>query len=206
MRFLPRDEKFYDFFEASARKVMEGATQLEDLIRDFKEVQVKAKKIKDTEHEGDVITHDTIEMLNLTFVTPLDREDIHNLITSLDDVLDYIEACAERLSLFKIGKTNEEAVLLVGVLVQCVKELAQAVFKLRRLKGADSIMRNCVEIGRLENEGDYVCRAAVAKLFEPGSDPLEVIKWKEIYETLENAIDRCEDVANVLEGIVLKNA
>ena len=206
MRFLPRDEKFYDFFEASARKVMEGATQLEDLIRDFKEVQVKAKKIKDTEHEGDVITHDTIEMLNLTFVTPLDREDIHNLITSLDDVLDYIEACAERLSLFKIGKTNEEAVLLVGVLVKCVMELEQAVFKLRRLKGADSIMRNCVEIGRLENEGDYVCRAAVAKLFEPGSDPLEVIKWKEIYETLENAIDRCEDVANVMEGIVLKNA
>ena len=206
MRFLPRDEKFYDFFEASAKKVLEGAKLLEDLIRDFKEVQVKAKKIKDTEHEGDVITHDTIEMLNLTFVTPLDREDIHNLITSLDDVLDYIEACAERLSLFRISKTNEEAVLLVGVLVKCVKELEQAVFKLRRLKGADSIMKNCVEIGRLENEGDDVCRAAVAKLFEPGSDPLEVIKWKEIYETLENAIDRCEDVANVMEGIVLKNA
>ena len=206
MHFLPRDERFYDFFETSAKKVLEGATQLEDMIRDFKEVSVKAKKIKDTEHEGDVITHGTIEMLNRTFITPLDREDIHNLISSLDDVLDYIEACAERLSLFRISKTNEEAMLLVGILVKTVQEVEEAVFKLRRLKGADSIMKNFIEINRLENEGDYVCRAAVAKLFEPGSDPLEVIKWKEIYETLENAIDRCEDVANVLEGIVLKNA
>src|SRR3989304_2570430 len=155
MRFLPRDEKFYDFFEASANKVVEGATQLEDLIRDFKEVQVKAKKIKDTEHEGDVITHDTIEMLNLTFVTPLDREDIHDLITSLDDVLDYIEACRERLNLFKITHTKEEARSLAQILVKAVKELEQAVFKLRRLKNVDSIMKNFMEINRLENEGDY---------------------------------------------------
>lgn len=206
MRFLPRDEKFYDFFEASVKKVVQGATQLEELIKNFKEVPIKAKQIKDTEHEGDLITHHTIEMLNLTFVTPLDREDIHNLISSLDDVLDYIEACAERLNLFRISETTEEAILLVGVLVKTVKEVEQAVFKLRHLKGADSIMRHCIEINRLENEGDYECRAAVAKLFAPENNPLEVIKWKEIYETLENAIDRCEDVANVLEGIVLKNA
>lgn len=206
MRFLPRDEKFYDLFESSVKKVVQGAMQLEDMIRDFKEVALKAKEIKDTEHEGDVITHETIEMLNRTFITPLDREDIHNLITALDDVLDYIEACAERLYLFKIGQTNEEAMMLVGILVKTVKEVEQAVSRLRRLKGAGSIMKHCIEINRLENEGDYVGRAAVAKLFEPGSDPLEVIKWKEIYETLENAIDRCEDVANVLEGIVLKNA
>ncbi|MBI4488421.1 MAG: DUF47 domain-containing protein [Deltaproteobacteria bacterium] len=206
MRFLPRDEKFYDLFEESVKKVVEGAVQLEELIRNFKEVSLKAKQIKDTEHEGDVITHNTIEMLNRTFVTPLDREDIHNLISSLDDILDYIEACAERLSLFRIGKTTEEAMLLVGVLVKAVREVERAVYKLRRLKGADSIMKNCIEINRLENEGDYICRAAVAKLFEPENSPLEVIKWKEIYETLENAIDRCEDVSNVLEGIVLKNA
>ncbi len=206
MRFLPRDEKFYDLFEASVKKVVEGATQLEELIRDFREVPLRAKQIKDTEHEGDVITHNTIEMLNRTFVTPLDREDIHNLISSLDDVLDYIEACAERLYLFKITKTTEEVTILVGVLVKAVKELERAVFKLRRLKEADSILKHCIEINRLENEGDYLNRAAVAKLFEPNSDPLEVIKWKEIYETVENAIDKCEDVANVLEGIVLKNA
>jgi predicted phosphate transport protein (TIGR00153 family) len=206
MRFLPRDEKFYDFFEYGVKKVVEGALQLEDLIRDFRDVSLKAKKIKDTEHEGDVITHDTIEMLNRTFVTPLDREDIHNLISSLDDVLDYIEACAERLSLFKINKTTEEAMLLVGVLVKSVQQLEQAVFKLRGLKGAEAIMKNCIEINRLENEGDYVGRAAVAKLFEPENNPLDVIKWMAIYETLENAIDRCEDVANVLEGVALKNA
>lgn len=206
MRFLPRDEKFYNLFETGVKKVVEGAVQLEEMISNFADVPLKAKQIKDIEHEGDVITHSAIELLNLTFVTPLDREDIHNLITSLDDVLDYIEACAERLNLFKVTQTTDEARMLVGVLVRSVKELEQAVFKLRRLKGADSVIKNCLEIDRLENEGDYICRAAVAKLFESHNDPLEVIKWKEIYETIENAIDRCEDVANVLEGIVLKNA
>jgi predicted phosphate transport protein (TIGR00153 family) len=206
MRFLPNDERFYDLFESSVRKVVEGAVELEDLIKDFRDVPVRAKQIKDTEHEGDVITHDTIEMLNRTFITPLDREDIHNLITSLDDVLDYIEACAERLSLFKVGKTTDEARLLVGILVKAAKEVEQAVFKLRGLKDGDSIMKNCIEINRLENEGDFVGRTAVAKLFEGEPNPLDVIKWNDIYDTLENAIDRCEDVANVLEGIVLKNA
>jgi predicted phosphate transport protein (TIGR00153 family) len=205
MRFLPRDEKFYDFFEKGAHQVVQGAIHLEELLKNFDDVQVKTKKIKAIEHEGDVITHDTIENLNRTFITPLDREDIHDLITAIDDVLDYIEACAERLYLFKIEKTTEEAVLICGVLVKAVKELEQGVSNLRRLKEADSILRHCAEIDRLENEGDYLNRAAVAKLFEPDNNPLEVIKWKEIYETMENAIDRCEDVANVLEGIALKN-
>lgn len=206
MRLLPNDERFYDLFEASVQKVVEGAVQLEDLIKDFREVPIRAKQIKDTEHEGDVITHDTIEMLNRTFITPLDREDIHDLITSLDDVLDYIEACAERMNLFKIGKTTDEARMLVDILVKSAKEVEQAVFKLRKVKAGESIMKNCIEINRLENEGDFIGRTAVAKLFEGEPNPLDVIKWNEIYDTLENAIDRCEDVANVLEGIVLKNA
>jgi hypothetical protein len=206
MRFLPNDEKFYDCFESAVKKVVEGAVQLADLIEDFRDVPLRAQQIKDTEHEGDVVTHNTIEMLNRTFITPLDREDIHKLITSLDDVLDYIEACAARLNLFKVGKTTDEARLLVSILVKATKEVEQAVFKLRRLKDGDSLMKNCVEINRLENEGDFVGRTAVAKLFEGEPNPLEVIKWNEIYDTLENAIDRCEDVANVLEGIVLKNA
>jgi predicted phosphate transport protein (TIGR00153 family) len=205
MRFLPRDEKFYDFFEKCAQQAVQGAVQLEELLRNFSDVRVKAKQIKDIEHEGDLITHDTIESLNRTFITPFDREDIHDLITSLDDVLDYIEACAERLFLFKIDKTTEEAILISGILVKAVKQLEQAVCQLRRLKDADSILKHCAEIDRLENEGDYLNRAAVAKLFEADNNPLEVIKWKEIYETMENAIDRCEDVANVLEGIALKN-
>ncbi|HEY2986189.1 MAG TPA: DUF47 domain-containing protein [Candidatus Binatia bacterium] len=206
MRFLPSDERFYDWFEASVKKVVEGAVQLSELIKDYRDVALRAKEIKDTEHEGDVITHNTIEMLNRTFITPLDREDIHKLITSLDDVLDYIEACAARLHLFKVGKTTDESRLLVGILVKSTQELERAVFKLRQLKNGDSIMKHCIEINRLENEGDFVGRTAVAKLFEGEPNPLEVIKWNEIYETLENAIDRCEDVANVLEGIVLKNA
>jgi predicted phosphate transport protein (TIGR00153 family) len=205
MRFLPRDEKFYDFFEKSAQQAVQGAVQLDELLRNFSDVRVKTKQIKDIEHEGDLITHDTIESLNRTFITPFDREDIHDLITSLDDVLDYIEACAERLFLFKIDKTTEEAILICGILVKAVKQLEQAVCQLRRLKDADSILKHCAEIDRLENEGDYLNRAAVAKLFEADNHPLEVIKWKEIYETMENAIDRCEDVANVLEGIALKN-
>ena len=179
MRFLPRDEKFYDLFESGVKKVLEGAVQLEELIKDFNNVALQAKRIKDTEHDGDVITHNTIEMLNRTFITPLDREDIHNLITALDDVLDYIEACAERVSLFKLAKTTEEARLLVGILVKAVREIEQAVFKLRRLNGADAIMKNCIEINRLENEGDFVVRTAVAKLFDCETNPLEVIKWKE---------------------------
>jgi uncharacterized protein len=206
MRFLPRDDKFYDFFEKCAQQAVQGAVQLEQLLRNFNDVQVKAKQIKDIEHEGDLITHDTIENLNRTFITPFDREDIHDLITSLDDVLDYIEACAERLFLFKIEKTTEESILICGVLVKSVKQLEQAVSQLRRLKDADSILRHCAEINRLENEGDYLNRAAVAKLFEPNSDPLEVIKWKEIYETMEIVTDRCEDVANVIEGIVIENS
>lgn len=206
MRLLPNDERFYDQFEASAKKVVEGATELEALIKDFREVPVRAKQIKDTEHEGDVITHHTIEMLNRTFITPLDREDIHKLVSSLDDVLDYIEACAARLNLFKVGQTTDEARLLVGILVKATQEVERAVSRLRRQKDAEAILNHCTEINRLENEGDYVGRTAVAKLFEGTNDPLYVIKWNEIYDTLENAIDRCEDVANVLEGIVLKNA
>ncbi len=205
MKFLPRDEKFYDLFEKGAHQVVQGAIQLEELLKNFDDVQVKTKKIKAIEHEGDVITHDTIENLNRTFITPLDREDIHDLITAIDDVLDYIEACAERLYLFKIDKMTEEAIRICGVLVRAVKELEQGVSNLRRLKDVDAILKHCAEIDRLENEGDYLNRAAVAKLFEPNNNPLEVIKWKEIYETMENAIDRCEDVANVLEGIALKN-
>jgi len=206
MRFLPRDDKFYDFFEKSAQQAVQGALQLEQLLRNFNDVQVKAKQIKDIEHEGDLITHDTIENLNRTFITPFDREDIHDLITTLDDVLDYIEACAERLFLFKIEKTTEESILICGVLVKSVKQLEQAVSQLRRLKDADSILRHCAEINRLENEGDYLNRAAVAKLFEPNSDPLEVIKWKEIYDNLENTLDQAEDVANVVESITIKHA
>jgi predicted phosphate transport protein (TIGR00153 family) len=207
MSFLfPYSTDFYELFERAADKVVEGAQLLEDLVKTFDDVSLKAKRIKDVEHEGDVITHETIEKLNKTFVTPLDREDIHRLISSLDDILDFIEATSERLNLYNIHEIRPDTAILVDILVRTTREVKQAVNKLRRLKGSDSVLKHCIEINRLENESDFTSRSAIAKLFAPNADPLEVIKWKEIYDCVENAVDRCEDVANVIEGIVLKNS
>jgi hypothetical protein len=206
MSFLfPRGSDFYDLFERAAAKVVEGAQLLEGLIKSFDDVSLKAKRIKDVEHEGDVITHETIEKLNKTFVTPLDREDIHRLISSLDDILDFIEATSERLSLYNVKEIRPEAAILVDILVRTAREVQQAVGELRHLKFSDSVLKHCTEIDRLENESDFISRSAIAKLFEPNANPLDVIKWKEIYDCIENAVDRCADAANVIEGIVLKN-
>jgi predicted phosphate transport protein (TIGR00153 family) len=207
MSFLfPATGEFYDLFERGAAKAVEGAGLLQNFVTHFTDVSLKAKRIKDVEHEGDVVTHDTIEKLNKTFVTPFDREDIHHLICALDDILDFIEAASERLNLYGVKDVRPDAILLVDILVKSVKEVQEAIGKLRHLKGADSILKHCVEINRLENESDFASRSAIAKLFQPGADPLEVIKWKEIYDCIENGVDRCEDAANVIEGIVLKNA
>jgi predicted phosphate transport protein (TIGR00153 family) len=207
MSFLfPHNADFYNLFERGATKVVEGAQLLEALIKSFDQVSLKAKRIKDVEHEGDLITHETIEKLNKTFVTPLDREDIHKLITSLDDILDFIEATSERLSLYNIKEIRSEAAILVDILVRGAREVQRAVDELRHLKNSESVLKHCTEISRLENESDFASRSAIAKLFAPNADPLEVIKWKEIYDCIENAVDRCEDAANVIEGIVLKNS
>ena len=152
MSFLfPASGEFYDLFERSAAKAVEGAGLLQDLVNHFADVSLKAKHIKDVEHEGDVVTHDTIERLNKTFVTPLDREDIHRLICALDDILDFIEATSERLNLYGIKDVRPDATLLVDILVRSVKEVQEAIGKLRHLKGADSILKHCVEINRRMN-------------------------------------------------------
>ena len=206
MALFPKDTNFYDLFERGASKVYEGAQLLDDLVKDFTNVPLKAKRIKDVEHEADLITHDTVAKLNKTFVTPLDREDIHGLISSLDTILDHVEAAADKFSLYRIGEVKPDAILLADILVHAVREVQNTVGQLRHLKGAESILQHCIEINRLENEGDFVYRSTIAKLFEKGDDPLEVLKWKEIYESIENAIDSCEDVANVIEAVVLKNS
>ena len=207
MGLFPKDTNFYDLFERSAGKVCEGADLLAELVKDFTNVPLKAKRIKDVEHEADLITHETIEKLNKTFVTPLDREDIHGLICSLDNILDHVEAAADKFSLYRIPEVQPDAALLADVLVHSVKEVQTTIGKLRNLKDADIILKHCIEINRLENEGDFVSRSAIAKLFENhANDPLNVIKWKEVYESIENAIDSCEDVANVIEGVTLKNS
>jgi hypothetical protein len=206
MPLFPKDMNFYDLFERGATKVNEGVQLLGDLVKDFTNVPLKAKRIKDVEHEADLITHETVAKLNKTFLTPLDREDIHNLISSLDNILDHIEAAADKFSLYRITEVKPDAVLLTDILSHAVQEVQTTIGQLRTLKGADSVLKHCIEINRLENEGDFVYRSAIAKLFEKGDNPLEVIKWKEVYDSIENAIDSCEDVANVIEAVALKNA
>ena len=206
MAIFPKDTNFYDLFERGVTKVHEGVQLLEDLLKNFINVPLKAKRIKDVEHEADLVTHETVAKLNKTFVTPFDREDIHGLICSLDNILDHVEAAADKLSLYRINEIKPDATLLTDILLRAVQEVQKTVAQLRHLKGGNSILQHCIEINRLENEGDFVYRSAIAKLFEKGDDTLEVLKWKEVYESIENAIDSCEDVANVIEGVALKNS
>jgi predicted phosphate transport protein (TIGR00153 family) len=206
MALFPKDIHFYDLFERGAAKVHEGVQLLGDLVKDFTNVPLKAKRIKDVEHEADLITHETVAKLNKTFLTPLDREDIHNLISSLDNILDHVEAAADKFSLYRIAAVQPDAIVLTDILTHAVQEVQTTIGQLRHLKGTDSVLKHCIEINRLENEGDFVYRSAIAKLFEKGDSPLEVIKWKEVYDSIENAIDSCEDVANVIEAVALKNA
>lgn len=208
MKIFPKEIKFFEQFESSSRNLLKGAKEFLDLIEKF-EVQTLSSKvdiIKMIEHEGDVITHETIEKLNTTFLTPIDREDIHSLICKLDDVLDFIESSAVRLYIFKVKSIREDSIKLARVLYKAVEEVVEAISRLRSIKKREAILQHCIEINRLENEGDALQRNAIGDLFECCVDPIEIIKWKEIYENIETAIDKCEDVANVIEGIVLKNA
>jgi predicted phosphate transport protein (TIGR00153 family) len=201
-KFFPRNEEFFSDFEASADNILEGARLLEALLEDFTDVEEKARQILAVENEGDRITHEIIKKLNRTFVTPIDREDIYDLTTSLDDVLDYIEAASDRLTVFKIKTPTEEAKALGLIIRRSAEEIVKGIRALHRMP---EIFPHAVELNRLENEADRITRDAVAHLFEIECDPITVIKWKEIYETLEEATDRCEDVANVLEAIALKH-
>ncbi len=204
MRLLPRTEDFYALFKEEARNVEKGVSLLKELLSDFTQVKEKVSKIKEIEHEGDRLTHQIMEKLNKTFVTQLDREDIHALASRLDDILDLVDAATNRMLLFRITEPTPEARKLADILARSVEEIARAIPLLRNLRKPEEILQRCIEINSLENEGDQVHREAVATLFDEVKDPVTIIKWKEIYENLETAIDRCEDVANILEGIVLK--
>ncbi len=201
--FMPRDEKFFDLFEAAALNIRQAAAALREMVESEGDYAAGWRQVEEFEHEGDRITHELIRKLNQTFVTPLDREDIHQLSSRLDDVMDLIEAAATRMALYKITHCTPEARRLTVLIQEMAEEVALAVGK---LKDMESILSHCVEINRLENVADQVSRDAIAALFTEGCDPVEIIKWKEIYETLETATDRCEDVADVLERIVLKHA
>ena len=198
---------FYNLFEQDTSNLVAAAEILVDLFDNYENVEAKTRQLKDLEHKGDTITHDIIQRLHRTFVTPIDREDITLLANSLDDVMDLIEAAGRTACLYSIAQPTERARQLARIVARVTHKLNEAMPCLRRHDQFPRIIKQCVEINTLENEADDVEHAALAELFEVCHlDACEVIKWREIYEHLENATDRGEDVANVLEGIVLKYA
>ena len=204
-RLLPREESFFDFFEQHADVLVRGTQAFAELCAPGADIPLMTKKVRELEHEADSITHKCVEALHKTFITPIDRDDIHRLITRLDDVMDFVEAAAERITLYEITEMIADAKDLADVLVRAALDVQIALKGLRNLKDARTILQKCIDINRLENEADEVLRRAVAKLFKDSKDPIHVIKWKEILENLETATDRCEDVANTIEGVVLEH-
>jgi uncharacterized protein len=176
------------------------------MLLDFTNVEQKVKGIKDIEHEGDIITHEIFDKLNRTFITPIDREDIHQITSEVDDVLDLILATADRFQLYKIKTPSQESIKLTDVLLTAIEEMGRAINSLKDHKHSRRTLDYCVEINRLENEGDSIHKAAIADLFSDHRDAIDIIKWRDIYDHLESAIDKCEDVADTVEGIVVKNA
>ncbi|HKQ59337.1 MAG TPA: DUF47 family protein [Candidatus Eisenbacteria bacterium] len=199
---FPKQEDFFTLYRQQAALVRKGCDQLHEMMEKFDNLEARAKQLKDVEHEADIVTHELFERLNRTFITPLEREDIHDLASGLDDVLDAAEAIGSRLVLFGIKRPTTEAIRLTGILAQCSVQIEQAVGSLKDIK---NLMPFTIEINRLENEADTISRQVVADLFSGHHDVLDVLRWKELYGRLENAADKCEDVANTIDAIVLKN-
>jgi predicted phosphate transport protein (TIGR00153 family) len=202
-RLIPREERFFDLFVEDAANVLGASRLLEAFLRTYDVVERRAGEIRDAEHRGDEISHDIGHRLENTFVTPFDREDIHALISGLDDVLDYIEEVADTFILYRIEAPTPVAIEQASIVVRQCEQLHEALSHLRGFKDLDKYW---IEVHRLENEGDRVARTAIANLFENEKDPIELIKWKDVYSLLEATIDKCEDVANIVERIVVKQA
>jgi len=205
MIFIPKEEKFFDHFEDLADKIEEGGHLFMEIVDNFDHSEGKVARMKEIEHEADKITHLIYEKMHKTFLTPLDREDIYALANKMDSILDLIEAAAARMYLYKVKSTSREIRELGIIVNNSIALVKKIVHALRNKKNAEMIMKACVEINTLENEGDYILRQAMARLFESEGDIFELIKWKEILERVEESIDTCEDVSNIVEGIVLKH-
>ncbi|HTS03009.1 MAG TPA: DUF47 family protein, partial [Thermoanaerobaculia bacterium] len=190
----------------AAEVILEAARALDELAADFTDVELKVARIKHLEHEGDQVAHQTFALLSRTWITPIDREDIHSLVKALDDVLDFMDAAANRFVLYKVPAPRPGLKQATEIIVQSADAIRRAVGLLGDLKNSPQILELCVEINRLENEADSLNRISIGRLFDSEKDPITLLKWKEIYEVLEEATDRCEDVANVLEQIVLKSS
>jgi predicted phosphate transport protein (TIGR00153 family) len=201
--FGPRDRAYFELFEEAGQNMLQATDLLDRMLRNYPDSKDLARDILICEQEGDRITHDIIDRLNHTFVTPIDREDILALASALDDIVDFTEEVADYLGLYKIEAPMDQAIKLAHVLLSAARQIAEAI---PRLRGFRDISHYTVEINRLENEGDRITREAVASLFDGGIDPMIVIRWKDLFERLEAAIDAAEHVANILEGIVIKNS
>lgn len=206
MRLFPKEENFFELFEELADKIEEGGKLFLDMAkaRDYSDVRVA--KLKEIEHEADGITHKTYEKMHKTFLTPIDREDIYSLVNKMDSIMDVIEATAVRINLYKVKQPSDEIIKQAEILNESIGKIKNIVHAMRDMKNSEKILAGCVEINTLENAGDVTIRSIMAKLFEKETDAIELIKWKDIYQLLEEAIDVCEDVSNIVEGIVLKHA
>jgi predicted phosphate transport protein (TIGR00153 family) len=204
LSFIPQDGKFFILFEESAHNAVEVATRLKELLYDWTNVEDKIANIADLEHKGDNVTHHIAEQLHRTFVTPFDREDIAMLSHTLDDVTDFIHSAADAMLLYRVSEPTQRAKELSDVIVEITVEVERAVAILNKKLDQREMLKHCVEINRLENVADRIYRTALAELFANSTDVVYIMKWREIYEHMETATDRCEDVANVLEGVAIK--
>ncbi len=201
---IPKDEKYFELFKDLARNIVEGSRLFKEMLDDFNDPVASQKQIKQIEHNGDILTHDIVKKLNKSFVTPFDREDIYALSSALDDILDLIDSCSQRFVMYNVDKPTPTAQEMAFLILKSCQTLESAISMLGG--NLEQINRYCVEVNSLENEADRVCREAISRLFDEEKDPIQLIKWKEIYETLERACDKCEDAVNILESVVLKNA
>ncbi|GJL62848.1 MAG: phosphate transport regulator [Nitrospirales bacterium] len=202
-KFIPREEAFFELFQQAAHNMIEGSRLLKELMEKFEHAGEQVKQIKAIEHLGDGLTHDIVRKLNKTFITPIDREDIHDLASALDDILDEVDAVADRFLVFKVRQPTDAAIKLANILYQATVAVGSGI---DRLANGNMDMNDCaIQVNSLENEADRVSREAISKLFDEDKDPISVIKWKEIYETFEKGTDSCEDVSNILERIELKS-
>ncbi|OGP87090.1 MAG: hypothetical protein A2031_03055 [Deltaproteobacteria bacterium RBG_19FT_COMBO_43_11] len=206
MRLFPKSDNFFECFEELADKIEEGGQLFLEMTQNHDYSEAKVTKLKQIEHEADGITHKTYEKMHKTFLTPIDREDIYALVNKMDSILDVIEATAIRIHLYKVKKNDDGIIKQAQILRNAITKVKSIVHALRNMKNSKMILDGCVEINTLENEGDVTLRAIMANLFEKEKDAIELIKWKDIFQLLEEAIDVCEDVSNIVEGIVLKHA
>jgi predicted phosphate transport protein (TIGR00153 family) len=205
MMFIPKDQKFFDHFEELANTIEKGSQLFLDILNNFEHSEAKLSTLKELEHEADQVTHIIYAKLHKTFITPLDREDIHALANRMDSILDIIEGTAVRMYLYGMKKPGKEIVELALILNNAIEVVKRVIYGLRDMKNPKMIIDACVEIHTIENQGDYLLHQCIARLFQNEKDPFELIKMKEVYELVEEAIDTCEDVTNVVEGIVLKH-